>query len=210
MDAARIQHLIYAGYGKAAIRIGPTYSQYRSASHLNPIQSANLVATLPASFNIGGAYTGQNKANQLYWQIIADATGFQLGDYLVGPATYCVVALDSILPPIALRCTQTLSFSRPAINQSAGLQPYPRPEIDTAYATSIPGVLNVKKETGRPTAGLPGDNALRTFYSAFFYLPDGVVQERDQATDENGNNYQVISAQFGLFGYEALFELVEA
>jgi hypothetical protein len=36
------------------------------------------------------------------------------------------------------------------------------------------------------------------------------VQERDQVTDENGDNYQVVSAQFGLFGYEALLELVEA
>ncbi|HJP68279.1 MAG TPA: hypothetical protein VJ846_05200 [Sphingomicrobium sp.] len=210
MDAATLQSRIYSGYAKAAQRIGPTYSLYRSASHLNPIQAPNLVTTLPASFNINGQYTGQTKANQLYWQIIADGAQLHIGDYLVGPATYCVLALDSILPPIGLRCTQTLSFSRPAIDQAAGLQPYPRPEIDTAYATGIPGVLNVKKETGRPVADLPGDNALRTFYSAFFYLPDGVVQERDQATDENGNNYQVISAQFGLFGYEALFELVEA
>jgi hypothetical protein len=210
MDAAKIQAKIYAGYAKAAQRIGPTYSLYRPASQLNPIQPSNLVTTLPASFNIGGQYTGQNKANQLYWQIIADGSKLQVGDYLVGPATYCVLALDSLLPPIGLRCTQILSFSRPAINESPGLQPYPRPEIDAAYAAGIPSVLNVKKETGRPIADLPGDNALRTFYSAFFYLPDGTVQERDQASDENGNNYQVISAQYGLFGYEALLELVEA
>lgn len=210
MDSALLQSRIYRGLGIAATKIGPAYSLYRSASHLNPIAPANLIGTLNASFNIGGQYTGQNKANQLYWQIIADGSQLKVGDYLVGPATYCVLALDSLLPPIGLRCTQTLSFSRPAINESPGLQPYPRPEIDTAYATGIPGVLNVKKETGRPVTDLPGDNALRTFYSAFFYLPDGTIQERDQATDENGNNYQIISAQFGLFGYEALFELVEA
>jgi hypothetical protein len=168
VDSATLQARIYKGYGKAAIRIGPTYSQYRSASSVNPIQSANLLGTLNASFNINGAYTGQTKANQLYWQIIADATGFQIGDYLVGPATYCVLTLDSILPPIALRCTQTLSFFRPTINQGAGLQPYPNPEMGTAYAQGIPGALGVKKETGRPDAQLPTDNALRSFYSAFF------------------------------------------
>lgn len=210
MDAAKIQQKIYAGYAKAAKRIGPTYSLYRPASFLNPIQPSNLVTTLPASFNIGGQYTGQSKADQRYWQVIADGSLLKIGDYLVGPATYCVLALDSLLPPIALRCTQTLSFSRSTLDEAAGLQPYPRPEVGTAYATGIPAVLGVKKETGRPVADLPGDNALRTFYSAFFYLPDGMVQERDQATDENGNHYQIISAQSGLFGYEALFELVEA
>jgi hypothetical protein len=210
MDAAKIQQKIYAGYGKAAQRIGPTYSLYRSSSFMNPIQPSNLVKTLPASFNINGSYTGQTKADQLYWQIIADGSQLKVGDYLVGPATYCVLALDSLLPPIALRCTQTLSFSKPAINGAPGLQPYPTPEIGTAYATGIPAVLGVKKETGRPIANLPGDNALRTFYSAFFYMPDGMVEERDQASDENGNKYQIISAQYGLLGYEALFELVEA
>lgn len=210
MDAGRLQQLIYKGYGAAATHIGPCYNVYRSASPLNPIQQANLLGTLNASFNIGGSYNGQSKANQLYWQIIADGSVFEIGDYLVGPATYCVLALDSLLPPIALRCTQTLSFFRPTIDESAGLQPYPNPEIGAAYASGIPGVLSVKKETGRPDAQLPTDNALRSFYAAFFYLPDGTVQERDQVTDENGDNYQIVSAQKGLFGYEALLELVEA
>jgi hypothetical protein len=210
MDAATIQAKIYAGYAKAALRIGPEYSLYRPASMINPIQAPNLRGTLPASFNINGSYKGQSKSNQLYWQIIADGSQLEVGDYLVGPATYCVLTLDSLLPPIALRCTQTLSFFRPSINNSPGLQPYPNPEMGAAYAQGIPGVLSVKKETGRPDAQLPTDNALRAFYGAFFYLPDGIVQTRDQVTDENGDNYQVVSAQKGLFGYEALLELVEA
>ena len=209
MNADLIQQKIYAGYAKAALRIGPTYSLYRSTSMIDPIQASTLLGTLNASFNIGGSYAGQAKANQLYWQIIADATQFEVGDYLVGPDTYCVLALDSLLPPIALRCTQTLSFFRPSINDDPGLQPYPNPEMGDAYAQGIPGVLTVKKETGRPDAQLPTDNALRAFYGAFFYLPDGSVQTRDQITDENGDNYQVVSAQKGLFGYEALLELVE-
>jgi hypothetical protein len=210
MDAARIQQLIYAGYGKAAIRIGPTHSVYRSASLITPIQAANLVTTLPASFNINGSYKGQTKADQLYWQIIADGSLLQIGDYLVGTDTYCVLAMDQLLPPIALRCTASLTFSRPRINGQPGLQPYQNPAAGRPYARSIPAQLGIKKETGRPTPGLPMDNALRTFYGAFFYLPDGAVEPRDQVIDENGDNYQVVSAQSGLLGYEALLELVEA
>lgn len=210
MDATKIQQKIYAGYAKAAQRIGLTYTIYRSQWLPNPIQPANVIGSVPASFNIGGSYNGQSKANQMYWQVIADATQFQVGDYLVGPDTYVVVAMDSLLPPIALRCTQSLTFARPIIDDGPGLQEYPNPQMDTAYATGVPGVLTVKKETGRPDAQLPGDNALRAFYGAFFWLPDGTVLTRDQVTDENGDNYQVVSAQKGLFGYEALVELVEA
>jgi hypothetical protein len=210
MDAARIQQLIYAGYGKAAIRIGPPHNVYRPQSFIDPIQDANLVTTITASFNINGSYKGQTKSNQLYWQIIADASQLQVGDYMVGTDTYVVLALDSLLPPIALRCTQSLTFFRPSINDQPGVQPYPNPEMGTAYAVNIPGALGIKKETGRPSADLPTDNALRAFYSAFFYLPDGTVETRDQITDENGDNYQVVSAQSGLFGYETLLELVEA
>lgn len=210
MDAATLQQKIYAGYAKAALRIGPTYTVYRPQWPPSPIQQTNIIGTLSASFNINGSYTGQVKANQLYWQIFADGTQFQIGDYFVGPDTYVVVAMDPILPPIALRCTQSMTFFRPTINDSPGLQPYPNPELGDAYAVNVPSVLTVKKETGRPDAQLPTDNALRAFYGAFFYLPDGAVQTRDQVTDENGDNYQVVSAQKGLFGYEALLELVEA
>jgi len=211
MDAALIQAKIYAGYAKAALRIGPPHCLYRPGPVLiNPIQPANQLGTLNASFNIGGTYSGQSKSNQLYWQIIVDGSQLAVGDYLVGCETYCVLAMDSLMPPIALRCTQTLTFSRPLINSLPGEQPYPNPDLDTAYAQGIPGVLSVKKETGRPAAQLPTDNALRAFYAAFFYLPDGAVQTRDQVTDENGDNYQVVSAQKGLLGYEALLELVEA
>lgn len=210
MDFATIQQKIYDGYGKAALRIGPTYNVYRATSFLNPISAPNWIGSTNASFNIGGTYNGQSKANQLYWQAIVDASVLQVGDILVGPETYVMVAMDPLMPPIALRCTQTLNFMRPIVDNAPGAQPYPNPQMDTAYATGIPGVLTVKKETGRPDPQLPTDNALRAFYGAFFWLPDGTVLTRDQVTDENGDNYQVVSAQKGLLGYEALLELVEA
>jgi hypothetical protein len=173
---------------------------------------------MPANFNINGSYTGQSKADQRYWQIIADASQLQLGDYLVGPSTYCVVGMDPLLPPIALRCTQVLTFSRMSqdirvgevgyrgigvINNAGSFNAY------KPYARNIPAIVNVKKETGAPIARLPGDNALRTFYGAFFYLPNGLVDTRDQVKDTTGNTYQVVSVSAGLLGSEAVLELIE-
>lgn len=210
MDAATLQARIYAGYSKAAQRIGTSHAHYRPATISNPLASGNQIGTLLSNFNIRGGYSGQSVANQLYWQIIADGAQLQVGDYLVADHTYCVLALDHLLPPIALRCTQVLTFSRETVNQDAGLQSYSDLSGQAAYAQSVPGVINVKKETGKPTTGLPGDNALRTFYSAFFYLPDGLVQTRDQVIDQNNVRYQVVSCSSGLLGYEALLELLEA
>ena len=49
MDAATLQARIYAGYAKAALRIGYVYDVWRPAGAANPL--TNKVASLNASFN---------------------------------------------------------------------------------------------------------------------------------------------------------------
>ncbi len=157
-----------------------------------------------------GKWAAQSQPNQIYWQ--AMISGVQPGDYLVGQNTWVIVALDQIMTPIALRCTQTLTFARQPQAAQVGVQAYaamnaPQPQV---YALQIPGVLNIKKETGRPIAGLPGDAGLRAFMNAAFWLPDGLVQVRDIVTDENGQRYQVVTVSTGLLGTQALLEVLEA
>ena len=210
MNGATIQARINTGLATASRFIGLPHNQYRPLGISNPISIGNLLGSMLCSFNIRGSYSGQVMQNQLFWQGILPRGLLQLGDYLVGQYTYCIVGLDALLPPIALRCTQSLSFSRVAIQQGAGLQAYQDLKATTVYAANVLGVLTQKKESGAPRTGLPGDAALRAFFEANFYLPDGTVQMRDFVTDENGQKYQVVSCSFGLLGYQALLEIVEA
>lgn len=211
MDGARIQQRIDRGLAIAARHIGTPYDLYRPIGIDNPLQPSNRIDTLQASFNIGGKYTGQGKANQLYWQVIAggqEAPPLVINDYLIGDATYVVVARDQLLPPIALKCTASLTFSRVTPDTSIGRRSYQAPVPQVPYASGIPAAMNIKRESGKPSGDLPADIALRDFYAAFFCLPDGVVQIRDTAVDENGWNYQVTAVSTGLLGTEALLEHV--
>jgi len=218
MDGALLQSKIADGLQKAASKVGTLHTQYRPGMPINnPISPVYALGQVPCAFTLNGgmkpgSWAAQTQKNQLFWQIIAPVAQLQVGDYLVGQNTYCVVGLDALMIPLALRCTQTLTFSRQPKETAAGLQSYsalaaPAPVV---YAQGIPGVLSIKKETGRPQAGLPGDAALRAFYACNFYLPDGLVQHRDIVTDENGTSYQVVSVSSGLLGTQALVEVLES
>lgn len=208
MNGALLQQKLVNGRARAASQIGTSHNQYRGTP-TNPLAPASLIGSVQASFNINGAYKGQSSADQLYWQVINSGT-IQIGDYLVGTHTWCIVAIDQLLPPIALRCTDSLTFSRPAAAAQVGALSYQTVAAQAIYATSVPGYLSAKKETGRPATALPGDADLRAFYSAAFYLPAGSVEERDIVTDGNGARYQVVAATAGLLGYNALLERMQA
>jgi hypothetical protein len=218
MNGALLQSKIAYGLQRAASAIGSMHTQYRPGEVINnPISPVYALGQIPCAFTLNGgmkpgSWVAQTQQNQLFWQIIAPVAQLQVGDYLVGQNTYCVVGLDALMIPLALRCTQTLTFSRQPKNTAAGLQSYsalaaPAPVV---YAQGIPGAMNIKKETGRPQADLPGDASLRAFYVCNFYLPDGLVQHRDIVTDENGLRYQVVSVSSGLLGTQALVEVLES
>ena len=218
MNGALLQSKIAYGLQKAANAVGTMHTQYRPGTPINnPISPVYALGQIPCAFTLNGgmkpaSWVAQTQQNQLFWQIIAPVAQLQVGDYLVGQNTYCVVGLDALMIPLALRCTQTLTFSRQPKETAAGLQSYsalaaPAPVV---YAQGIPGAINIKKETGRPQAALPGDASLRAFYACNFYLPDGLVQHRDIVTDENGTRYQVVSVSSGLLGTQALVEVLES
>lgn len=208
MDGATLQTRLYAGLAKAAAHIGTAHDQYRGTP-TNPLQAANKIATLQASANINGQYSGQVKAEQPYWQVIADGAALQIGDYLVGAHTYAVVALDALLPPLSLRCPHTVTITRPGAPAGVGTQPYGAPTTTTTVATNVPAYVLLKTERGAQPAKLPGDAALRAFYDVLLWLPANTVQSRDLVSDGT-HRYQVTAAQWSLLGYTLLCERLEA
>lgn len=208
---ASVQLQYYKGLARAAAHMGTAHTQYRGGPS-DPLASANALGTLNASFNIAGKYSGQTKTEQPLWQVIADATQLQIGDYLVGNATWCVVMMDQLLPPLAIRCPHLLTFTRPAVTTGVGALGYAADvaATETSVAANVPAYLDVKTLRGSPPTKLPGDAALRSFVEAFVYLPDGTLKDRDVATDENGRRYQVTVGNFSLTGYTLMLEVLEA
>lgn len=119
MDAAKLQDKIYAGYGKAAKRIGYVYDVYRPASAADPLTAK--VASLNASFSAQEwSYTRPNLPEKPYWFCLIDGRYTQVGDYLVrGENVYFIGGMQEELPILAVGCNRRVWVTRPASDDDA-------------------------------------------------------------------------------------------
>jgi hypothetical protein len=219
MTGAGVQALISQGLGVAAQSIGSPHAQFRpsGATVLDPLNAGNNIGTLNALFTLQGgmkpsAWTAQTKAEQPYWQIIANLSALQIGDCLVDTHTYCVVALDALMVPLALRCPHSVTVTRPTIDTEYGARPYNaiNTRAETVVATNVPAYIQAKTFRGTPPTKLPDDTGLNAYYEVSLWLPDGTIQPRDFLTDDNGRRFHVTGGPFSLLGYTLLCELLEA
>ncbi|AVA33362.1 hypothetical protein [Cupriavidus metallidurans] len=121
MDAATLQSRIYAGYGKAAQRIGYVHNVYRPSGAGNPL--ATVLTTLNAAFSAQEwTFTRPNLPDKPYWYALVDGTLLQMGDYLqrAGGSTYFIAGLQSELPILAVECNRTVWVTRPAAPSAVG------------------------------------------------------------------------------------------
>ena len=200
MDGMRLQSLLNTGYARAASRIGTPHAWYRAASPFDPLQPINSLGTLPASFNIGGQYINQAKADVWLWQALVDGTQVQIGDYLGGSETWCIVGMQALMPIIALRCTDSISISRAGvITQTVdGAQ-----QSTVSVATNIPAYIQIKRDKGfSAPAGFQGGatNTSAPMPEWLIYVglggvtPDSFIKDGDMITNEAGNQWKVDAA----------------
>lgn len=127
MDSVTLQAHIYAGRGKAAIRIGLDCRQYRPL--LAGVPFGNLIATIKSAFNSGDPlYKSPNLFGDPVWYADLDGRATQPGDYLVRVAdgsTWYIAAQQQLLPIVCIECNRALRISRQALVVGAvGLQGY--------------------------------------------------------------------------------------
>jgi hypothetical protein len=120
MDAAKLQTKIYAGYAKAAKRIGYVYDVYRPAAAANPLTAK--VASLNASFSAQEwTYTRPGLPEKPYWYCLIDGRQTQVGDYLVrGGNVYFIGGMQDELPILAVGCNRRVWVTRPAAQSAVG------------------------------------------------------------------------------------------
>lgn len=205
MDAATLQQKIYSGYAKAALRIGPTYSLYRATSAINPLAPANLITSLPASFNAQDMKYGRpNVYGKPLWFALVDGTQTQVGDYLVSDEkTYFIAAMQETLPILAVECNLTLNVFRPQQQIEPGENPYGG-TIDsnqTELMTAWPGSVLQGTKGEKDGAVLPGDVRLPWWAILMPAFPGVVLRSADIITDSIDRRYIISSAELTDLGW---------
>lgn len=114
MDGIAIQQRIYAGRGKAALRIGLDCRQYRPLTAGAPL--SNLLATIKAAFNSGDSkYLAPNLPGDPIWYADLDGRVTLAGDYLVrvsDGATWYIAGQQQLLPIVCVDCNRSLKITR--------------------------------------------------------------------------------------------------
>lgn len=201
MDGATLQSLIYKGNARAAAKIGTTHQQYRPTGlSVAPLDASNLIGTAAASFNIGGAYNGQNKPDQILWQAIVDGAAVQIGDYLVGEHTWAIVGMDQLMPIMAMRCTDTVTIKRnggTTFSATSGAV-----QSEATIATNVPCYIQLKRDKGfSAPAGFPAPtNSAAPMPEWLVYiclggvLPVGAIKDGDLLESSDGQTWKVDAA----------------
>lgn len=199
MDAATLQARIYAGYAKAALRIGQTADQHRATSASNPMAAGTKLRAIMASFNAEDVgYKKPNKYGHPTWFGIFDGSLTQPGDYLTGAfGTFFIAAQQLHLPILCVQCNSVVTIKRPQQQAGVGALGYGgnTDAGETALMTGWPASVLQGGGGDRSDVGLPGDTK-NPQWSVL--LPAyGVVALRsgDIITDDIGKRMVISSAE---------------
>lgn len=206
MDGATLQARIYAGYGKAALRIGQQYAQYRPSGAGNPLESS--LASLYVSFNAEDMLYGRpNKYGKPTWYALLDGTKTQPGDYLTGPGgTFFIAAQQQALPVLAVECNAKVRISRMAAPTAAGAVGYGG--VVESAAVDVLG----SAAAGWPASVLIGGRSDKIVSTAMsvkssgwqILLPPSVpiaIAQGDVLHDDMGRRYAVYAAELTDLGW---------
>jgi hypothetical protein len=93
----------------------------------------------------------------------------------------------------------TISISRPNPMTGIGRQEYSGldPSNETIVASNIPAHIQSDRQGTVPDAKLPGDAAGQGIWKIIFKGAKGISRTHDVITDDLGNRYQIISADWG-------------
>lgn len=211
MDADLINDKIYAGRGKAALRLGLDYQIYRPNSADSP--TSNLITTLKAAFNAGdNTYRQPNEYGDPIWHADLDGRFSRVGDYLVrvnDNQTYYIAGQQPLLPIIAIDCNRSIKITRKTPETSVGAIGYggltPATETTvlgstTAWPCSI--LLGGRRQaTG---ANLPADVGQAGYK---ILLPPSVpvmLMYGDIGIDDLGRRYEFEGAELTDLGYRII------
>lgn len=205
MDAAKLQQKVYAGYGKAATRIGPLFNLHRPSSAANPVSPGTWLGTLNASFNAQDMTYGKpNVYGKPLWYALLDGTLTQVGDYLVNDdKMYFIAAMQQTLPILAVDCNRTINVRRPQQQSGVGAVGYGG-DIDsneTPLMTGWPASVLQGTKGEKGEVNLPGDVRNPWWQILFPAFPGINLRTSDIVTDDMQRRYVISSAELTDLGW---------
>lgn len=163
MDGLTLQDRIYNGYGKAAFAIGIECDLFRPTTPFHPLAPQNRIMRMPAAFlPVGGRLRRPVLQTDPFWEGVFDAAYAEPGDILrrrTDGAVYFIAAKQPLLPVLCVRALRTISISRPATANAAGLNLYGGAvaALDTPLASSWPASLEITGGRGTVTADIQSE-----------------------------------------------------
>lgn len=205
MDGAMINAKVYAGYAKAAQRIGTTYQHYRPTSASNPISAGTRMADMLASLNANDPrYSRPNMYGKSTWYAVADGTRLQVGDYIIGiEGTLFVAALQQLLPIFMVDCNRTINVLRPQQQNGLGAVGYggDTDSNETALMTAWPASVLQGTKGEKGGVNLPGDTR-DPWWTVLLPQWSGVsLRSGDIITDDLARRYAISSAELTDLGW---------
>jgi len=201
MDYDRIDDLIQAGRGRAAIAIGDWHDLHRPTDAVAPLQGATTIMRMPAFFTPSEA-RGVAYGHPLFEGVL-DASYTQAGDYLVGPTyTWFVASQQQFLPVLCIKATRMLSVQRVVPAQGVGLGCYGGLQRAQALPvlTGWPASV-VSHGFGMDRVNLPADAQLGGWSVLLPVLPGIVLRTGDLVTDDLGRAGVVSWAELSDLGW---------
>ena len=201
MDGATLQSRIYAGYAKAAQRLGLPFSQYRPTTASNLLSAGNLLRSLLASFNAQDFKYGRpNGYGKPAWYCIADGSLLAPGDYLIGGTgqTYFIAAMQPLLPILAVECNRTVTVYRPQQQAGVGAVGYGgnTAQNETVLVAGFPASILQGTRGEKGDANLPGDTRNPWLIVLLPNLPGAIYLRTDDVMiDDLGRRYTFSSAE---------------
>jgi hypothetical protein len=205
MNGAKVQQKIYAGYTKAATRIGKQYNLYRPSAIDKVIHIDNLIiADLDVALSQDIKFIKPNKYGNAVWWALLDGSLTQVGDYLTnGTETYFVQAMPQILPITLVECNALIKVVRPHQANNIGRQGYggDRQATEGILMEGWPCSQLQGSKWERNQVALPGDERLPWWVFLFPYWPGVDLRTSDIIIDQFNRRIVISSTEHTSYGW---------
>lgn len=206
MDAATLEAKIYAGYGKAAQRIGYMTDVFRPVNAFNPLSLGNKITSIPASFNAEDMKYGRpNKYGHPTWFGVFDGSQTLVGDILTNEqdGAFYIAAQQTALPILMVQTNRTINVLRPAAQAGVGAIGYGGDTVatETPLMTAWPASVLQGTKGEKSMAGLPMDDR-NPWVQILLPAISGVnIRTSDVITDDLGRRMIASSSELTDLGW---------
>ena len=211
MDGALLKRKVYAGFEKAAQRVGLPYDVYRPTSVSNPMSVGNKIATLSAAFTIHASnefnFSKPSDYSSPLFHALIDPTNLKVGDYLSNPndplGPFFVISMEPSKPPLVVQTNRVVTLTSPiSSSSSVGLQAYHATTITNGTTLMVNWPASVLLKSGaKKEKQLPSDAGHGAWRILLPYYRNVLIRPGTIITDDLNNRMVVQIAELQNFGW---------